>query len=177
MQNPKVQAIYYKLKRNSKINHEVTQYKLQLGLGPHPSLCRSWGAAELWGAQLCIPELPQHCLCGSGAQPWFWELSCRSMPWAAITQCLFSTAGLSPPLPCSSTLLGFPTQLSPPRGLPSAVPMHLCWGSPGLSLPGIFPQHTQVTALLDLSHIEHKSLPSTRVFCSSIHGSGDSNPL
>lgn len=47
--------------------------------------------------------------------PGLGQLSCRSMPCpqgrqAATTQCLFSTAGLSPSLPCS-TLLGFPAQL------------------------------------------------------------------
>lgn len=178
MQNPKVQASYYKLKRNSKINHKVTQYKLQLG--PGLSHCTSQGAAELWGAQTLHPRAPPP-LSGWFRCPALVLGSSRSMPCPQARQChhsvplLHSRAVPTPPLQHPP---GAPSTALPPlspQGLPSVVPCTLL--SPlAFPLLGFFPS-TPKLQLLCFSHTSSTNCCPHMCFCSSIHRSGDTNPL
>lgn len=83
-------------------------------------------------------------------------MPCPQARQAAITACPFSTAGLSPALPCS-TFLGFPTQLSPP--LPRSRAAQCSSSAPLLRPPPAFPSlgFFPSTHELQLSWISHTS--------------------
>lgn len=134
MQNAKVQASYYKLKRNSKINHEVTQYKLQLGAGATSLPLHEPRSSRALGGTALHPRAP------SPLSVWL-RRPALVLGSSAAGPCPAPRPGRLPSLPAPSPQQGChqlslaarswgsqhnSPHLCPAQGLPSAVPLHLC---------------------------------------------------